>query len=265
MLKYVGWIIRLIFPLVTSYPWIFRMSRNPEKYPLAYRYNKVRILALKFLRIVKADAYVVNAPKFVSGQKFYFVGNHVSLLDPVVLLANSETPITFASKIEVAKFPFVGRILKVIDGVFLERDNLKQEIRVMQNIKKSLAAGTTNWALFPEGTRNKDYFRAVGEFKAGSFKLPVVTNTTIIPLAIWGTQPVLTTKIKWRRYPIYMHFLDPIEPTLFNGNTIKIAQYTQEMIQNEVNKMREEFTHQTRCFSKGQDFTKHLQPKSTNS
>lgn len=261
MIKYVAWILRLIFPFLRYYPWILRVSRNPQKYPLAYRYNMVRLIAIKFLQIARVDVNVKNLPHYKPGQRYYIVGNHVSFLDPVVVVATHESPITFASKIEAAKFPIVGRILKILDCVFLERGNLKQEISMMQTIKKSLVKGDRSWAIFPEGTRNKDYFRELGEFKGGSFKLPVATNTTILPIAIWGTQTILPTRVFWRRYPVYIHYLPALDVAPFDGNTIKIAEHTRALIQNEVTQMRKDYLTQTKYYAKGKDFTQYLVPK----
>jgi len=241
---------------MVNYPWIYFMSKNPQKYPYEYRYNKARLIVLKFLRITKTDVYGINVPALTEGQKVFFVGNHISFLDPVAIMALSERPITFASKIEAKKFPIIGRVLKIMDAVFLERGNLKKEILAMQTIKKSMLEENTNWGLFPEGTRNKVYDRPILDFKPGSFKLPVTTNTPIQPVAIWGTQMVLTTKLNWRRFNIYVSYLPLVKPSDFAGNTIKIAEHTQQLIQTEVNKLREEYPQRVAQFYKGEDFSK---------
>lgn len=259
MIKYIVWIFKLIIPAIYHYfGWILRYSRKPEKYPLEKRYKRVRGIVLQFLRILKVDVKTLNKPDLSGDKKYYLVGNHISFLDPVILIALNETPISFVSKIEVLKFPFVGRVLKIIDGVFIERDNLKQEIRVMQTMKKSLSENKINWVIFPEGTRNKGYESPLNEFKAGSFKIPSQLDTPILPIAIWGTQVVLNKKIKWKRYPVYVHFLPVIQPLKHEGNTVKIASFCQEAIQTEVNEMRENHVDLVSVYSKNKDFIKFL-------
>lgn len=259
MIKYFIWIIKLIIPAIYHYfRWILWYSLNPKKYSLKLRYNRVRGIVFQFLRILKIDINVVNKPNLEVGKKYYLVGNHVSFLDPVVLIALHEEPISFVSKIEVTKFPFVGRILKIIDGVFLERDNLKQEIRVMQEMKKSLAEGRQSWVIFPEGTRNKQYNASLNEFKAGSFKVPSLVGTEILPIAIWGTQVVLNKKIKWKRYPVYVHYLPLVNPDIFDKNTVKIAVHCQKMIQDEINDMREKHPTRVAHYSHNKPFVQYL-------
>ncbi len=265
MFKYVVWVIRLIIPILRHYPWIFAMSRHPQRYSLKLRYNKVRHLVFVFLRIVKVDPYTINMPVLQPGERVYLVGNHVSFFDPVVLVAVHRYPITFASKVEVLKFPIVGRILKILDGVFLERDNLKQEIKAMQVIKHSMKKGDVNWALFPEGTRNKDYHAPLGEFKAGSFKVPATLATPILPVAIWGTQVILSTKIHWRRYPVFLQYLPPIHASDFAGNTVKIATYCQSSLQEVIDDMRKKHPKRVEYFAKNKDFVQYLTQDSTSS
>lgn len=259
MFKYLGWIIRLLIPAMYHYiTWLFRYSRNPQKYPLKLRYNRARGLALVFLRILKVDIKASGKTQLLGVKKFYLIANHVSFLDPVILIAMHEEPISFASKIEVKKFPFVGRLLTSIDGVFLQRNNLKQEIKAMQEIKKSLGDNVVNWVVFPEGTRNKDYDSPLNDFKAGSFKIPAVTDNKIVPIAIWGTQVVLNTHIRWKRYPVFMHYLPVIDPADFSGNTIKLASTCQQLVQAEIDKMRSQHPHLVKDFSKGKDYLKYL-------
>lgn len=259
MLKYFIWIIRLAIPIVYHYvTWIFRYSLNPSKYPLRLRYNRVRGLVLTFIRIVKVDPIISNKLTLRSDKRYYLIGNHVSFFDPVMMIAINEEPITFASKIETLKYPLVGRIIKILGGVFLERDNLKQEIKVMQTIKTSLSQGLINWAIFPEGTRNQVYGSPMNEFKAGSFKLASQTNTTIVPLAIWGSQVVLSKHTRWQRYPIFIHYLDPVEPANFDHNSIKIAEHCQKLVQTEIDKMRDEHPELVKIYSKGREYIKYL-------
>ena len=258
MLKYIGWVIRVIIPLIRYYPMIFRMSNHPERYPFDVRYNKVRTIALLLLRILKVDINMMAAPQVKKGTRFYLIGNHVSFLDPVIVVATQKEPITFASKIEAAKFPIVGRILRMIDAVFLERGNLKQEITAMKTMKASMNEGRVNWGLFPEGTRNQSYNNDLLEFKAGSFKLPCVTDTVILPVAIWGTQTILTKKIWWKRYPTYIKYLPIITPKDFDYNTKRIADFSQNLIQTEVNIMKLEYPKLVASLSKGEDFATKL-------
>lgn len=259
MFKYFIWVLKVFFPAIYHYGWIYRYSRHPEKYPLELRYRRARALILQFLRIVKVDIITIDMPKFTADQRYFLVGNHISFIDALVVIAMHEHPISFASKVESLKMPFVGRVIKIIDGVFLERDNLKQEIKVMQVIKKSMLAKTINWSIFPEGTRNKHYYAPMGEFKAGTFKLPVTTNTPVQPVAIWGSQVVLPKKIRWKRYPIYVKFLPQINPQDYEGNTQKIALASQQSIQAAVNDLRHEYPTLVAKYSKNKDFIKYLE------
>ncbi len=158
MFKYFIWGFKAGIPIVWSYlTWMRRYARNPERYSQEHRFARAQKLARKVLRRLKVDVEIRNAPVLDPSKVYYFVCNHTSLMDAIVTLAYMPVPVHYVSKIENEKIPFVGTMFKVVGGVLIERDNLKQEIRAMQATRESLNNKETSWVIFPEGTRKKDY------------------------------------------------------------------------------------------------------------
>jgi 1-acyl-sn-glycerol-3-phosphate acyltransferase len=171
---------------------------------------------------------------------YLFIANHTSMFDAMITVCLSKRPIIFVGKIEILKFPFFGRIMKALDGVFIARNNLKMEVEVLKRVKVSLMNQVTSWVIYPEGTRNKTPDGSLLPFKPGTFKLAVGTNTTIIPFAIYGSFRPLQTKFRLKRFPIHVSILEPIPPAYFQDmNTIKLSEHVRNLIQDEVNVLRE--------------------------
>ncbi|HZJ89474.1 MAG TPA: lysophospholipid acyltransferase family protein [Bacilli bacterium] len=238
MFKYTKWVLRLIFPLLGAYfIWMIRYARKPEKYPLELRYGRTRKFILKLAKVLDLEITINNQPKFNKDEKYYIVANHNSLVDAVVAVYLFEEPVTFIVKKEASKTPFVRLFIKIIGGVYIERDNLRQEIQAMQKTRDSLAAQEVSWMVFPEGTRNRDYHAPVAPYKAGAFKAPLQTDTTIVPLVMWGTQLVLPLKTRAKKFPILVEFLPPVTKSEMAGlNTQQIAMAVEEA----TNKKREQ-------------------------
>lgn len=242
MFKYIIWVAKLIFPLIYHYlVWIVRYSINPSKYSLQKRYTRVHKIVKLVYKVIKIDIQVRGQNYINKDNVYYFVGNHISFLDAVTIIAMNEKPVTFVAKIESKKFPIVGRIIKIIDGVFIERDNLKQEIKVLQAVKGSLNAQDKSWTIFAEGTRNDSYNGPMSEMKAGSFKIPLATKTKIAPFAIWGTQIPLKKYFKYKKYPVIVEFLPVIDTSDYTNNTLTLAAMVQEQIQTKVDEVRKDY------------------------
>ncbi|OQC11277.1 MAG: 1-acyl-sn-glycerol-3-phosphate acyltransferase [Tenericutes bacterium ADurb.Bin087] len=239
MIKYIIWIAKLFIPVIWGYfTWMRPYARRPDKYPAALRMKKGQKIARRVLKILKVDVEIRQMPDFKDDEIYYIVSNHTSVLDLVVLLAYLPLPVSFLSKVENKKIPFVRTLMRVYKGLYLERDNLRQEIKVMQMTRDSLANKEISWLIFPEGTRNQDYHGPLLDYKAGAFKAPLATNTTIAPVVMWGNQMVLPLKTRARRYKVYVEFLPFITPS---GTTLELANQVHELSNNAMNELRREY------------------------
>eukprot|EP01013_Petalomonas_cantuscygni_P001518 TRINITY_DN1149_c0_g1_i2.p1 TRINITY_DN1149_c0_g1~~TRINITY_DN1149_c0_g1_i2.p1 ORF type:complete len:586 (+),score=74.38 TRINITY_DN1149_c0_g1_i2:138-1895(+) len=106
------------------------------------------------------------------------VANHVSLLDPIVLLTLG--PMAFVAKAGVANIPFVGRLATVAQTIFVGRQSAESRAATRETIlerakprENADGAEYPRVAVFPEGTCSNG--RAVISFKHGAFApmLPV--------------------------------------------------------------------------------------------
>jgi 1-acyl-sn-glycerol-3-phosphate acyltransferase len=240
MFRYIRAIAICFFDILFAYfGWMIPFSRHPERYPLQYRYEKVRKLALKVVKALRVDFYINHPERLELPGTYLFIANHSSMFDAFITMCLSPRPIIFVGKIEVLKFPFFGRVMKALDSVFIERNNLRMEVEVLKRVKLSLTNQVTSWVIYPEGTRNKVPDGPLLPFKPGTFKLAVGTNTTIIPFAIYGSYRPLQTKFHLKRYPVHVSFLPPITPDDFKDlNTIKLSEQVRDLIQAEVDVLR---------------------------
>ena len=216
------------------FAWIFKYSRHPEKYPLDKRYYRSRKLISKINHLLRMDVKVEgleNCPKEAS---CYFA-NHLAAVDPLLFFETMESPITFVAKQEIKKMPFVGRIFSGVGGVFLDRSDLKQQLRMMMKVQDSLTKRECNWVIYPEGTRNKDPMNLLLPFHKGTFRAAMKAGVPIVPVVGYGSFRVLNMKHTYKKYPTLIKFLPAIYPSDYEGkSTDEIALMLQNMIQKEV-------------------------------
>ena len=221
MFKYLRAILvcgpRIIFEY---FAWMIKYSRHPEKYPLEERYKKVRSLLLFISKWLHVDISVDNIEEYNNRDKAcLIVSNHLSNYDPLALICISEKPLTFVAKIETKKFPFIGRIIRAIDGVFLDRKNIRQEIEVIKYVSKQIEENKLSYCIFPEGTRNKNHNSDMLEFKPGAFKIATKSNCDVILASLTGTYKVLESKYNQNRFPVTISFLKTYKADYINEKT----------------------------------------------
>ena len=97
---------------------MIKYSKHKEKYPIEVRYNKVRKIVLEVLKAFNVTIKKENFEEFndFKSKNRLIVCNHLSLIDPLIIIAVSEKPVTFACKKEVLKLPLVPRIVNILDG-----------------------------------------------------------------------------------------------------------------------------------------------------
>jgi len=157
-----------------------------------------------FYSIVRAIAWIIlkifwrmeiigieNLPK--SGG-LIIASNHVSYLDPVVLVASLNRKIYFIAKKEVFKNTFISFILKNMNAFSVDRENVdilafKKAINILREEKVL--------GIFPEGTRSSN--GELQELKLGAIKIAMKTGVPILPVGIIGTHKIYP---QGKKFPI---------------------------------------------------------------
>lgn len=242
MFKY----LRIIFTIgprfVYSYlAWILRYARNPQKYPIEKRYERVRSLVLFILKKYRIDFQLKGYEHLLNHEKpFVLYVNHYSNFDPLVLVALSKRPISFVAKQETLKFPLVGKAIRILESVTIDRADLRSQVEAFDKTIELIKSGR-DVVIFPEGTRNRHPNEKVADFKPGSFKLSYRTGATIIPCAIYGTTRPFSLKDNLKKIPIWVTFFEPIEKEEFlQYNTVSIAPKVQKFVSDETLELRKD-------------------------
>jgi len=134
---------------------------------------KVRITGLK------------NVPK---EGPVLFVSNHQSNFDIPVLMGCINKPKAFVAKIELARIPVISSWMKNIGCVFMDRADIRQSLKVMNQAAEIIKAGQS-MVIFPEGTRSRSEHTA--EFKKGSLKLADKAGAPVVPVTVNGSYKIM--------------------------------------------------------------------------
>jgi 1-acyl-sn-glycerol-3-phosphate acyltransferase len=97
---------------------------------------------------------------------FFLVANHLSYMDVVAFAACMDC--VFIAKSEVARWPFIGRLARSINTIFVKRDSRRNIPTTLAAIERTFAQGA-GVVLFAEGTSTNGAH--VSPFKSSLFEL----------------------------------------------------------------------------------------------
>ncbi len=156
-----------------------------------------------FLRIKVKVFGKENIPK---DNKFAIVANHQSMADILVIMNEIDAPIAFVAKKELSKIPILSFFMKRVGCEFIDRNDIKQSLRAINNATSKVAAGNP-MLIFPEGTRAKD--GVIKNFKAGSLRVATKAEAPILPVSIKDTYKV-RKKFPFKRSKVKLTIHKPI-------------------------------------------------------
>lgn len=186
---------------------INRLKKKDERKAAEYAYKKVQEIARHVLKAsnTKLEIYgEENIPK----EACLFVGNHQAIFDAFAILPVIKNVTGFIAKTEIEKLPLIPTWLKNIKSVFIDRDNIKESIKTINEAAERIKQGYS-MIIFPEGTRS--LASSMGTMKKGSLKIALKVNAPIVPFTVDGTYRVLEVGKKVTGHTIKIMFHEPID------------------------------------------------------
>ncbi|MCJ7856906.1 1-acyl-sn-glycerol-3-phosphate acyltransferase [Lachnospiraceae bacterium NSJ-143] len=188
MFETIGFFSKLAASLIFVNPVLGKIKKVREKdgdeAADKYIFEFVKDWSQKRLNDTGCHIFVHGAENIPENQNVLFVSNHQSNLDFVLLLAKLNKPVGFIAKVELEKIPLLRDWMRVINCLFMDRDDMRQQVKTIVEGINLLKSGKS-MVVFPEGTRSKD--GKMIDFKAGSFKLATKSKVPIVPVTIDGT------------------------------------------------------------------------------
>jgi len=122
-------------------------------------------------------------------QGYIFMSNHVSNLDPPVLLPLLPGRTSVFLKRSLMKIPVLGYAMRLGDFVPVDRDGRVESAK--QSVEKATQVMESGLHItsFVEGTRSRD--GRLLPFKKGPFYLATETESPVVPISIWGTESMM--------------------------------------------------------------------------
>ncbi len=147
------------------------------------RRMRVRAWSIRLLQLLHVEIRI--AGKLGGGHApVLAVANHISWLDIFVL--NAVGPVRFIAKAEIARWPLVGRLVRGVGTLFIQRARRRDTHRVNSEAERALRGGDIV-AVFPEGTTTDG--SELLPFKGSLLQPIIAVHGVVQPVAIRYTTP----------------------------------------------------------------------------
>jgi 1-acyl-sn-glycerol-3-phosphate acyltransferase len=124
-----------------------------------------------------------------AGRSCIFMSNHVSNLDPPVVLPLLPGRSSVLLKKELMNIPILGKAMRLAKFVPVERGSRRDAAKASVEAAAEALRSGLHIVVYPEGTRSLD--GRLSTFKKGPFFLAKETQAPIVPIAVSGTQTMM--------------------------------------------------------------------------
>jgi len=165
------------------------------------------------VRLAGVRAQAVGLEKLDPARNYIFMSNHVSNIDPPLMLPLIPKRTSVMVKQELFKIPLLGKAMRMGSLVPVNRGNREAGIAAVRDARGVVRQGI-NMTIYVEGGRSFD--GKLLPFKKGPFYLAEECQVAIVPVTISGTYDAMPKRrfsIKPGKVSVIFH--DPIEPQDF--------------------------------------------------
>lgn len=199
-----------------------------EDDPLYRKLTNLYTEAIQTVMLMKIrTSGLENTPK---DGRFLLVCNHLSLLDPVVLLAHfPKSQLAFVSKQENTDMFIIGKLMHKIQCQTLNRENDREALKTILKCISILKEDKASIAVFPEGYISNDGL--LRHFRSGVFKIAQKANVPIVVCTLRNTRAPFHNAPRLRRTPVELHLVGIIPAEELKGvTTIDIGNRVYDMM-----------------------------------
>jgi 1-acyl-sn-glycerol-3-phosphate acyltransferase len=171
---------------------------------------------------------IEGAENIPRSESCIFLSNHVSNLDPPILLPAIPGMCSVFLKKSLMKIPLVGIAMRMAKYVPVSRGHSREEAAQSVAVAADALRSGMHIFIFPEGTRSPD--GNLLPFKKGAFFLAADTNAPMVPIVIKGTAQMMR-KGSMKVFPgtATVRFLPALRPQNFATREALIETVRQQM------------------------------------
>src|SRR5712691_722660 len=203
------WAIMLPIAALLCFPWVLITGDIRPLYRIGMW------AAFAGVRLAGVKVQTVGLELLDPSHTYVFMSNHVSNIDPPLLLPLIPGRTSVMAKRELFRYPILGRAMRMASLVPVDRGNRDAGIAAVRSAAEVVKQGI-HMTIYVEGHRSFD--GKLMPFKKGPFYLAEECRAPVVPVTIAGTYYVMP-KGRFSIKPglVTMVFHPPVEPAEFGS------------------------------------------------
>ena len=170
------------------------------------------------IRILRMRVHTKGLEQLPKDGRFLLVCNHLSLLDPVMLLAYfRKSQLAFISKRENNSMFLVGKLMHRMMCQLINRENDREALKTIITCIRLIQEDQVSIAVFPEGYIHGD--EKLHTFRSGVFKIAQKTKVPIVVCTLQNTQKVKKNMPHFKPTDVHLHLVGVVQPEEFESLT----------------------------------------------
>jgi 1-acyl-sn-glycerol-3-phosphate acyltransferase len=203
------WAVALPIAVVMCFPWTFLTG------DIRFLYRVAMWSAWNGAKITGIKVKTVGLDQLDPQRNYVFMSNHVSNIDPPIMVPLIPRRTSVMVKKELFNYPLLGKTMRLGSLVPVDRGNREAGIAAVRSAAAVLRQGI-NMIIYVEGHRSFD--GKLLPFKKGPFYLAVECGVAVVPVTIAGTHYVMPKgRFSIKPGTVTVIFHPPIEPKDFGG------------------------------------------------
>ena len=209
------WAVAMSLAGLIVFPWTY-LTKD-----ITFLYRACLWGARTGVRIAGVRVQTLGLEKLDPARSYIFMSNHISILDPPIMIPLIPRRTSVMVKKELFSYPLLGNVMRIGALVPVDRGNRDAGIAAVREAVKVIERGI-NMTIYIEGKRSFD--GRLLPFKKGPFYLAEECNVPVVPITISGTEEVMPkARFAIRPGTVTVQFHDPIEPAEFGDRDCLMA------------------------------------------
>ncbi|PYV70160.1 MAG: 1-acyl-sn-glycerol-3-phosphate acyltransferase [Acidobacteria bacterium] len=201
------WAVLLPIAALTCFPWVLITGDIRPLYRVGMWGARTGV------RLAGIRVRIVGLEQLDARRTYVFMSNHVSNIDPPVLLPRIPGRTSVMAKQELFNVPILGKAMRMASLVPVNRGDRDAGVSAVRNATQVVKQGI-HMTIFVEGHRSFD--GKLLPFKKGPFYLAQECHVPVVPVTISGSHFVMPKgRFAMKGGTVTLIFHQPIEPEEF--------------------------------------------------
>ena len=176
------WVLLMPFAALFGFPWTI-LTGN-----INFLYRISMWGAMTGVRLAGVKVETVGLDRIDPSRTYIFMSNHVSNIDPPIMMPLIPRRTSVMARNELFKYPLLGKAMKLGSLVPVDRKNREAGIAAVRAASEVIRSGI-NMTIYVEGGRSFD--GRLLPFKKGPFYLATECSVPVVPVTIVGTHRIM--------------------------------------------------------------------------